>query len=396
MSMAVTDLLFENIEKNKEEMFKAADYIFDNPESDCKEEKAAAVLTNILEEHGFVVEKGVGKLKTAFRAVYESGRNGPSIGLLCEYDALEGIGHACGHHMQGPAIIYAAIALKEKYQEKPFKIVVYGTPAEESTGGKIIMLENGCFRDIEVALMFHGGPATTTDVKSMALSHFKVKFTGKSSHAAMQPEYGRSAFDAMLLSFNAIEFLREHVAEDTRMHYTVTSAGGPDNIVPKEATSTYTLRSYNRSYLDDVVERFKDIIKGAALMTGTTYEIKEDRAFDNKIPVMKLNQLLMNNARMLNAPSISPPREKTGSTDFGNVMYNIPGSCIRVAFVPENTSAHSQEYLDAGKSEKAHEAMLLASKILAGTCYDIINDENLLREIKKEFEETKQYMSLKK
>lgn len=390
--MDMEELLFENIEKNKEEMFNASDFIFDNPESDCKEVKAMGALVNILEKSGFIVEKGVGGLKTAFRAVYENSSNGPSIGLLCEYDALEGIGHACGHHMQGPAAIYAAISLKENYKEKPFKIVVYGTPAEESTGGKIIMMENGCFKDIEVALMFHGGPATTTDIKSMALSHFKVKFIGKSSHAAMQPEKGRSAFDAMLLSFNAIEFLREHVIEDTRMHYTVTNAGGPDNIVPGEACGTYTLRSYNRAYLDYVVERFKDIIKGAALMTGTTYEVKEDRSFDSKIPVLKLNELLMNNARMLNAPNITPPREKTGSTDFGNVMYNIPGSCIRVAFVPENTSAHSQEYLDSGKSEKAHEATLLASKILAKTCYDIINDENVLREIKEEFEETKRKM----
>lgn len=388
------DLLVANIEKNKEEMFEISDYIFDNPESDCKEIKAMEILVETLEKNGFVVEKGVGGLATAFRAVYEYGEDGPSIALLCEYDALEGIGHACGHHMQGPAAVFAAIALKETYKDKPYKIVVYGTPAEEATGGKIIMMENGCFKDIDIALMFHGGPATTTDVKSMSLSHFKVKFKGKSSHAAIQPENGRSAFDAMLLSFNAIEFLREHVMEDTRMHYTVTNAGGPDNIVPGEAIGTYTLRSYNRVYLNTVVERFKDIIRGAALMTGTTYEIEEDRPFDSKIPVLKLNELLMNNAKLLNAPNITPPREKTGSTDFGNVMYNVPGSCIRVAFVPENASAHSQEYLDAGKSNMAHNAVLLASKILSKTCYDIINDKSVLIEIKEEFKENKQKMSI--
>ncbi len=387
------DLLFENIEKNKEEMFKISDYIFDNPEYDCKEIKAMEILSEILEKNGFNVEKGVGGLETAFRAVYEYGNGGPSVAFLCEYDALEGIGHACGHHMQGPAAVFAAISLKEKYKDKPYKIIVYGTPAEESTGGKIIMMENGCFKDIDVALMFHGGPETTTDVKSMALSHFKVTFKGKSTHAAIQPENGRSAFDAMILSFNAIEFLREHVKDDTRMHYTVTNAGGPDNIIPGEATGTYTLRSYNRAYLNTVIGRFKDIIKGASLMTGTSYEIDEDRPFDSKIPVLKLNELLMNNAKLLNAPNIKPPREKTGSTDFGNVMYNVPGSCIRVAFVPENTSAHSQEYLDAGKSEEAHNALLLASKILAKTSYDIISDEKVLEEIKKEFIKNKREMS---
>lgn len=388
------DLLFENIEKNKEEMFRISDYIFDNPESDCKEVKAMEILVETLEKNGFIVEKGIGGLNTAFRAVFEYGNGGPSIALLCEYDALEGIGHACGHHMQGPSIVFAAISLKETYKEEPYKIVVYGTPAEESTGGKIIMMENGCFRDIDVALMFHGGPETTTDVKSMALSHFKVNFKGKSTHAAIQPENGRSAFDAMLLSFNAIEFLREHVKEDTRMHYTVTNAGGPDNIVPGEATGTYTLRSYNRAYLNTVVNRFKDIIKGASLMTSTTYEIDEDRPFDSKIPVFKLNELLMDNARLLNAPNIKPSREKTGSTDFGNVMYNVPGSCIRVAFVPENTSAHSQEYLDAGKSDMAHNATLLASKILAKTSYDIICNKKVLEDIKEEFKENKRKMSI--
>jgi len=379
------DKIFDYLDSIKNQMVDMSDYIFDNPEFDCKEYKAMEVLTDYLNDNGFKLEKGIGGIETAFRAVYENGMNGPSIGLLCEYDAIENIGHACGHHMQGPAIAAAAIALKELYKDKPYKLIIYGTPAEEATGGKIIMLENGCFKDLDVALMFHGGPTTTTDIKCMALSGFKVKFKGKSSHAAIQPESGRSAFDALLLSFNAIEFLREHVKEDTRMHYTVTNAGGPDNVVPAEAIGTFSLRSYNRAYLDTVIERFKNVIEGASLMTGTTYEILADRPFDSKIPVLKLNEALMKNASIVNAPTIRPAREKTGSTDFGNVMYNVPGSCIRVAFVPEGTSPHSQEYLIAGKSENAHEATLLAAKILSATCYDLISNEDLLKNIKEEF-----------
>lgn len=387
------DRIFDYLESIKQKMCDMSDYIFDNPEYDCNEYKAMEVLTDYLEQNGFKIEKGIGGLETAFRAVYENGMNGPSIGLLCEYDAIENIGHACGHHMQGPSIAAAAVSFKEVYKNKPYKLVIYGTPAEETSGGKIIMIENGCFKDIDIALMFHGSPTTTTDVKCMALSSFKVKFKGKSAHAAIQPESGRSAFDALLLSFNAIEFLREHVKEDTRMHYTVINAGGPDNVVPAEATGTFSLRSYNRAYLDTVIERFKNIIEGASLMTGTTYEILADRPFDSKIPVLKLNEVLMENAKLVNAPTIRPPREKTGSTDFGNVMYYIPGSCIRVAFVPEGTAAHSQEYLNAGKSEDAHNALLIASKILSATCYDLINYENLLHEIKEEFTDRKNEMS---
>ena len=387
------DNIFAYIDSLSKEIWNMADYIFDNPEIGLEEHKAAELLTNYLNQNGFNVEKGVGGVDTAFRAVYENGNGGPSIGLLCEYDALIKVGHACAHHMQGPSISAAAVALKNMITDLPYKIVVYGTPAEETTGGKIIMLKNGCFKDLDIALMMHGAPTTTTDIKGMALSSFLVTFKGKSAHAAIKPEDGRSALDAMLLAFHGIECMREHVKEDTRMHYTVTDAGGPDNVVPGIAAGAFTLRSYNRKYLDSVIERFKDIIKGAALMTGTSYDIFEDNAFDSKIPVIKLNDILMENARLINAPTIKPPREKTGSTDFGNVMYRVPGSCIRIAFVPESTSPHSQEYLDAGKNESAHNAEIIAAKILAASGYDMIADKALFDEIRDEFEKTKAAMN---
>ncbi len=377
--------IFNYLDKNHKQLLDLSDYIFDHPEADCKEYKASEALCNYLKQHGFSVELGIGGLDTAFRATYSCGSDGPSIGLLCEYDALENIGHACGHHMQGPAILGAALALKQLCTKENFKLVIYGTPAEETSGGKIIMIENGCFDDIDVALMFHPAPTTTVDVRSLALSSFKVTFRGISSHAAIAPEKGRSSFDALLLAFNAIEYLREHVKEDTRMHYTVLSAGGPDNIVPSESVATFNLRSYNRSYLDTVVKRFIKILDGAALMTETEYEIESDLPFDSKIPVNALNDLLINNAHHVNAPTIRPPRIKTGSTDFGNLMYRMPGSCIRVAFVPEGTPPHSETYLLNGKSEDAHNAIVTASKILAATCYDLIRDKNLLLAIQEEF-----------
>lgn len=385
--------LFKNIDDRSSNLIAMADYIFDNPELSFKEYKASKLLADYLKKQGFNVEIGLGSLDTAFKAVYENGTGGPNIGLLCEYDALP-MGHGCGHHLQGPAIVGAAAALKELYKDKPYKLTVYGTPAEEGGGGKIKMLEEGYIKELDVALMTHGGPATQVDVKSLAASSIKVIYHGKSAHAAMKPEQGRSALDALLLTFHAVEFLREHVLEDTRMHYTVVDAGGPNNVVPKTASGSFSLRSYNSSYLKSVVSRFEDIVKGAALMTGTSYEIIREKDLDSKVPVYSVNDALMNNAKLINAPNIRPAREKTGSSDFGNVMYVIPGSCIRISFVDENASSHSQEFLDEGKTQRAHEAVINAAKILAGTAFDLIDDPRLLNEVKQEFNDTKARMSL--
>ncbi|MGX6592413.1 M20 family metallopeptidase [Cetobacterium ceti] len=382
--------LFEYINKISKDLINMSDFIFDNPEIGLKEFKSSETIINFLEKYGFTVEKGIGGFETAFKAIYENGENGPSIGLLCEYDALENLGHACGHHMQGPSIVGAAIALKEVLKDKPYKIVVYGTPAEETIGGKLQMVKEGCFKDIDLALMMHGSPTTTTDVKSLALSNFTVKFHGTRAHAALAPEQGRSALDGIILLFQGIEFLREHIKDDTRIHYTITNGGGPANVVPKFAEAKFSLRSYDRVYLDSVIERFKKVVQGAALMTETTCEIEETKSLNNKIPVIKLNDILMENAELVKAPRISPPREKTGSTDFGNLMYNLPGSCIRIAFVPEGTSSHSDEFLAAGKSEDAHKAVIYSAEILAGTAYDIIDNPNLLAEIQEEFQINKE------
>lgn len=387
------DALFQNIDEKRETLTGMADYIFDHPEYDGKEYEAAKLLTDYLKENGFTVEMGVGGYETAFRAVYENkgdaadGTYMPSIGILCEYDALIGLGHGCGHHMQGPACLGAAVAIKETCTSLPYRLVVYGTPAEETKGAKCTMSKNGCFHDIDVAFMMHGSPTTCTDVRCLADQAFKVTFHGKRAHAALAPEQGRSAFDALLIAFNGIEFLREHVPDDTRMHYTVTQLPGPANVVPVEAVGKFHLRSFSKSNLEKVVARFHDIIKGAALIAGVTYEVEQTSDYYNKIPVLKLNELLMENARLAGAPRLSPPRERTGSTDFGNVMYEVPGSCIRVAFVPEGTSSHSQEFIDAGKTEDAHNCVIYGAKSIAGAALDLIQDPSLMDAVKAEFAE---------
>lgn len=362
-----------------------ADDIFDHPELGLQEVRSCGLLCDYLEQDGFQVERGLGNLPTAFRGTYTQGSGGPSIGLLCEYDALASMGHGCAHHMQGPVMLAAATAIKHTLKDGNYKLVVYGTPAEETTSGKIQMIKDGMFKDIDVALMVHGAPTTTTDVQSLAMSRYIIRYHGINSHAAIKPEDGRSALDAALLMFNGIEFMREHVKDDIRIHYTILNAGGPANSVQKYSESLVYLRGYNRPYLDTVVSRFMKVVEGAALMTETTAEIIEDKVLNNKIPVLSLNKLVMDSAVAHDAPTIRPPREKTGSTDFGNVMYLLPGTCLRIAFVPEDASSHSQAFLDAGKAPQMHHATILAAKILADVSAQLIQNPTLMKEIQDEF-----------
>lgn len=381
--------LYTLVEAQSEKLLSMADRIFDNPEYDGEEVFASGLLEDYLEENGFQVQRGLKDWPTAFRATWKQGEGGPRIGLLCEYDALHQLGHGCGHHMQGPCICGTAVALKNAGIDRPFEIVVYGTPAEESLSAKVTMWENGCFRDIDVALMMHGGPDTCVDEKSLALSNYTVTFHGKGAHAALAPEQGRSALDALLLSFNAVEFLREHVREDTRMHYTIAETPGPSNVVPSRAVGVFSMRSYSREVLNDVCRRFEQIIQGAALMADVTYEIHKEKDLDNKVPCYALNDVIMANAVACGAPGIGPVRKKTGSTDFGNVTNHMPGCCIRVQFVPSGTSSHSQAFVDAGKTESAHNAVLYGAKILSGTALDLITTEGLMAKLWADFEDAK-------
>ena len=382
--------LYRNIEEQKEILCAMSDDIFDHPEGEGNEVRAAKVLTDYLKDNGFQVEMGTGGFETAFRAEYSNGEGGPSIGILCEYDALKGLGHGCGHHMQGPSCLGAAVAVKKVCREKPFRLIVYGTPGEETLSSKCDMAKKGCFKDIDIALMVHGASNTSTDIRSMAYLSYRVIYHGKSSHAATAPEDGRSAFDALLLAFQGVEFLRKHVPDDTRMHYTMLELPGPVNVIPERAAGKFSLRSFSMKNLEGIGKRFENIIKGASLMAGAEYEIELTDCLYNKIPVMKINDLLMENAELSGAPKLAPPREKTGSTDFGNVMYDVPGSCIRVAMAPEGTPLHSQEFVNSGKTEEAHDAIIYGAKTIAGTAWDVISKEGLLDEIQEEFMNNKE------
>ena len=204
----------------------------------------------------------------------------------------------------------------------------------------------------------------------------------------MSPETGRSALDALLLTFQGLEFLREHVREDTRMHYTVTNAGGEANVVPSNASGNFCLRSYSSNYLDnDIMPRFYDIVKGASLMTGTTYDCSEYGNYQSRIAVPALNDVIMKNAAEVKAELIREPRQKTGSTDFANVSQVVPAATLRIACVPPSVASHSREYVLQGKTEFTHMESIKAAKIIAATVLDLISDRQLLSAVKRDFEQ---------
>ena len=372
-------LIRERVRKLIPQMEQQAFAIFDRPECDGKEYFAAGLLADALEADGFAVERGIAGLETAFRAVWKHGEGGPNIGILAEYDALLGIGHACGHHMQGPAGIAAAAVIREAALEQdiPMTLTVYGTPAEETFGGKILMAQAGCFSELDVALGCHaGGKSAKVVGTSLAVAEYFVQFHGKSAHAAGSPEKGRSALDALLLTFNAIEFMREHVRPTSRMHYNIETGTGAPNAVPDSAASRIVLRSPSLTYLkEDMVPRFMDILKGAALMTGTTYDVEESPIFEPSMPNTVLNQMAIDLFPELGQTDFLPdPNGKAanGSTDFGNVTRIVPTGYYHTAY--KDAPGHSQAWLDAGKTQAASDYMFSSASLLAMIAIELLED----------------------
>ncbi len=385
---AIKQSLLQAAEKHADLLFSVACDIFDHPEEGGKEVYASALLIKYLEEKGFTVEKGIAGLETAFRAVWEQGTGGPSIGFLLEYDALQGMGHACGHHLQGPACIDAALALTESCTE-PFKLVLYGTPDEEIQGGKIVMEKNGCFRDVDVMFSYHAAASTRVAHTNRALAPTRVYFHGTPSHASAAPEKGRSALDAMMLTFHGLEIMREHVKDGCRIHYTILEGTGASNIVHESAAAHITLRSYDRRYLEDMVRRMENVVKGACLMTDTTAKFEYRNVYWNLVPVKPLQNAIMEAANEIGAEKIRQLDGSVisgGSTDVGNVSWVVPTVLVYTYY--DDAAAHTIEWLNAGKLEKARTSMLNGGKIMALTALRLITDKQYLEQVKQEHQAT--------
>lgn len=378
----INDQLLQAVEANADRLFALACEISDHPELGREEVFASGLLTAFLEQEGFAVERGIGGLDTAFRATWEQGTGGPAIGFMMEYDALQGLGHACGHHLQGPATIGAALALKAVVQE-PFKLVLYGTPDEEGMGGKIDMVEQGLFRDVDVMFSHHTGRQTGCSFANKALSPQRVTFHGTAAHASGSPWKGRSAMDAMLLAFHGLEILREHVQDGCRIHYTILQGTGPSNIVHETAKAHITLRADDKVYLEEMRQRMENVLKGACLMTDTTYEVEWRPVYWNYVPNQTLRKRAFEIARKLNAPALDTSDTRgNGSSDIGNVSWVAPSMNLNTYY---DFPGHTPEHAANGKSEMARCAMVEASRIFSLVALDCITDRAYLDAVKTEY-----------
>lgn len=371
------------IETLKPQLLSVSDYIYENPELGYQEFKAKKALTALLQKYGFAVQDGVGKLDTAFKAVYPSHGQGPNIAFIAEYDALPDLGHACGHNLIGAAAVGAGIALS---QNLPFgKVSVIGTPAEEiPPAAKQKMIDNGVFDDVDIALMMHGADRTTTKTGSLTVESIDYKFKGKASHAAKYPHLGISALDAAIITMQAIEMLREHVRSDVRIHGIITDGGQAPNIVPERAALSYYARALDSDYLGEVVRRMDDCARAGVLATGAHLEIAHKGRIANKILLDSLNDLLLENAQQAGALQIMAPETELGSTDFGNVTHYIPGATLKVAIIEPGQSVHTIEAYKAAGSEVGHRAIEVAALAMAWTGYDLLIDPQKLETVKNE------------
>lgn len=372
-------------DRNADELFALACDIFDHPETGRKEFHACALLEDYLKGKGFAVEHGTGGLETAFKAVYEQGEGGPAIGFVVEYDALRIVNHACGHHLQAPAGIGAALAVREVFGG-PVKLVVYGTPDEEGTGGKIDMTQAGVFNDADLIFAYHTANNSGVAWENLALQGYKVTFHGKKAHAAGAPQKGRSALDAALLMFHALEMMREHCTDGTRIHYSMIEGTGPSNVVPDTCNVGVTLRNPNSNYLQDMKARFMDILKGACLMTGTTVEYVERKQYDS---LLSLETPRADVERFMEEVGCEKIRhtypQGRGSTDVGNVSWAAPTVYFHTYFC--DAPGHTDEYTSHGKEPCARTSMLTASKVAGLTALKCLNEPDYLAALKAEFEE---------
>ena len=417
---------------------KTALQIWEYAEVGYKEVKSAALHVQHLKDAGFTVETGVAGIPTAFVATYGSGS--PAIGILAEYDALPGInqsasaerdpivgknaGHACGHHLFGTASVSAGIAIKELIAAGKLKgtIKVFGTPAEEGGSGKVFLVRAGLFNNLDAVIHWHPDDVNAiTTTSALANKSAKFKFYGISAHAAAAPDQGRSSLDAVEAMDNMVNMMREHVPQETRIHYVITSGGKAPNVIPDFAEVYYYVRHPKRK---DVVEIFDRVVKaaeGAALGTGTTmkYDIiggTHDLLINKTLAeAMQINlekvggvsytEAELNFAKKLEASFVGAKVDlatagtvrpisyisegNSGSTDVGDVSYALPTVGLRAATWVPGTAAHSWQAVASGGTEIGTKGMLVASKTMALTAIDLMSNPVLLAKAMEEFIKSK-------
>jgi amidohydrolase len=382
------------VEQIAEQLIACSDWMADHPELGLQEHQAAARLTEMLEEHGATVERGIAGLETAFRATLPGGNpNGPTIAIIAEYDALPEVGHGCGHNIIANAAIGAGIALARLGQQGqlPGQVVVLGTPAEESAvpnaGGKIPVLEHGYFDAVDAAIMMHPMTEDVVALDSSMVAHgVDFEFHGRAAHAAANPHDGINALDAVIQLFVNVGLLRQQVRSEARIHGVVTSGGGAPNVIPPYAACRFRIRSYDPVYAAELKHRVLACAEGAATATGTRLEWHDYiKPYLNQVPNATLAAVLRANMAAVGRPALErSTRDGGGSTDFGNVSHLIPAMCANFGICDEDAGWHSRAVAEATRTQRGHDALLAAAKTLALSALDLINDPTLVARAKAE------------
>ncbi|MHB8574793.1 MAG: M20 family metallopeptidase [Dehalococcoidia bacterium] len=360
-----------------------------HPELNFEEERAHQLLTLYLQQNGFTVERGAYEMPTAFRAVAGSGS--PVVAVLCEYDALPGIGHACGHNLIAASGIAAGLALKEVLGEGEGTVIVLGSPAEEGGGGKVYMIERGAFDGVDAAMMLHPAPVDVAWPNFLAIQTLEVEYHGHTAHAAAAPHEGLNALDALVLAYNGISMLRQQFRQGVRVHGVIHHGGDKPNIIPDHAAAEFYVRAKDERDLEEIKAKVLACFEGAATATGCRLEHRwTSKPYTNLATNDPMAEAYVENAKLL---GIRLPAKGEGtegmaaSTDMGNVSHVLP-SIHPVFAIRTRASNHTPEFTGAAATPEAHTATLSAAKALAMTALDLYFRPELLAAAKQDFRTT--------
>ena len=357
-----------------------------NPELAFQEHAAHDLLTGILAGQGIDVVQSAYGLETAFEG--SAGTTGPVVAVLCEYDALPGIGHACGHNIIATAGLGAGLAAAAVAEELGGRIRILGTPAEEGGGGKVFMLERGAFDGVDAALMVHPADADLENITSLAVQQAAVTYKGRAAHAAAAPEKGLNALDAAVLGYVNIAALRQHIAPDERIHGIITDGGEKANIVPVRAAANWYVRSPSRSRLEDLKLRLAACLQAGADATGCEIQIEwiepsYAEVLDNRA---LLDRYTANAALLGRTVMPAVEHQVVGSTDMGNVSYVVPSIHPMIKSAPAGTAIHTEAFAGFAASAEADLAVLDGAKAMALTVVDCWTEGSLLATAREQFE----------
>lgn len=387
---ALKDSIAQAVDRLADELETLSRQIHDHPELAYQEVQACGWLGDFLARQGFKVEKGVGGVDTAFRGTLETG-DGPTIAILCEYDALPGIGHACGHNVIATSGVGAGAALAAVKAHLPKgRILVIGTPAEEGGGGKVKLIKAGVFRDVDCAMMIHGFDRTLLHQDLLGIARGTFEFTGKASHASADPWEGVNALDACIQMYNSVSMLRQQIRPDCRIHGIITNGGAAANIIPESASAVFYARAPRIDTMWDLFKRVSACAEGAARATGCSLKITQH---DSVYEPMKSSRVMLDlfaaNMKTAGLTEGAPIPDRLGSSDIGNVSQVIPAIQPMVAIAPTGMAIHTREFADAAVKPLARAGMVAAAKTMALTTLDLLADPARVKAAKDEFAKSK-------